>query len=230
MQPNPSTPVVKKDSFSDAEGVSFLKKLLQRETCPAKPEKNLNVENPESANNLFALKKCHSTGNNSYWTRWTNCEPNKSQNLNNNSSPGFLRKLFEQKKDSTERCVDNTEKSHSVAQKASFFMKLEHDQRFSKWRKNSNTEEKSPNLDSRPKSRHLTQPVTPNEVELATNYYQKSDNTTQVQVSNVVCDGQNFWDGNQNRVDKNSEKLECKVPSSNIGEYFFKNIFEHCVF
>lgn len=180
QQTRKGSPVVKKDSFSDAEGVSFIKKMLQKESDrdraaaaaagkqSSQPGSGANANGNHSAGGGYNLKKSPSAGNQSYWSKFSS------------SQSAFLRKLFEKPKVSDspmnlnpkgaqkgssinnttttptingnrgnqadENCgeKDSSEKENaepvlgfSVAQKASFFMKLEHEQRFSKWRKNS---------------------------------------------------------------------------------------------
>ncbi|ODM89864.1 hypothetical protein Ocin01_16818 [Orchesella cincta] len=203
-----STPVVKKDSFSDAEGVCFIKKMLQKESDRDRAAAAAARQNPHSSttgngsSGGYNIKKSPSAGNQSYWSKFSS------------SQPAFLRKLFEkpkisesplnlkttQKNSSNENSQSgeshekDSEKENaepamgfSVAQKASFFMKLEHEQRFSRWRKNSvdfssgtNITEQQPTQlngvvngmgvatnnvrETRPRSRYLTQPVTPTEV------------------------------------------------------------------
>jgi hypothetical protein len=217
-----SSPVVKKDSFSDAEGVSFIKKFLQKESLSGGGEKvptttsssdlhkrmNQQQQNTAAAESagFLHLKKSSSVGNNSYWSKFSN------------SQPAFLKKFFDKPEKPMRELVESETKSFSqqqqhkhqpleslmsstpapteqeeaepvlgfsVAQKASFFMKLEHEQRFSKWRKNSLDSptppttlpiatQQHPQVNSTPpeshksrSSRQLTQPVTIMEVQQA---------------------------------------------------------------
>lgn len=207
-----SSPVVKKDSFSDAEGVSFIKKMLQKESDrdraaagSSATRQNSQIGSSATVSSSgstagYNIKKSPSAGNQSYWSKFSS------------SQSAFLRKLFEkpkvsespvnlnktvQKTNSSVNCTqsgengekDSLEKENegepvlgfSVAQKASFFMKLEHEQRFSKWRKNSvdlgvissvtdhqagenlrlNTSDTQGINEVRQQSRFLTRPVTP---------------------------------------------------------------------
>jgi len=193
LDPQKSNPVVKRDSFSDAEGVSFIKKLLHKESMAEKASsyeiKPASLAQPlPKSHSGFMLKKSPSAGSNSYWSKFSN------------SQPSFLKKFFDKPEKAGSKVqadelevkdreteistplpgpVEEPVLGFSVAQKASFFMKLEHEQRFSKWRKNSVdgsmpisipsqripiTPEPSPRY-----SRQLTQPVTTTEVQIAAN-------------------------------------------------------------
>lgn len=169
-----SSPVVKKDSFSDAEGVSFIKKMLQKESDKDRAaaaaaagntstltKQNLqNGTSPSVINgNGYAVKKSPSAGNQSYWSKFSSSQSAFLRKLFDkpkvSESPGNLNSSGLAKASSSIHCGPTTQDNRmeengsmekengeplqgfSVAQKASYFMKLEHEQRFSKWRKNS---------------------------------------------------------------------------------------------
>lgn len=138
--------------FSEAEGVSFIKKLLAKESL-------MEVKQNEVQSRPFVLKKSPSAG--STWSKFANGQPiffkkffeRSSHSDDQNSASEIKNDQLAADQGNENGCettnfanipVDTSPsldeeppKSYSVAQKASFFMKLEHDQRFSKWRENS---------------------------------------------------------------------------------------------
>ncbi|XP_035716398.1 uncharacterized protein LOC110860684 isoform X3 [Folsomia candida] len=196
------SPLVKADSFSDAEGVSFIKKLLQKESMMGVKQKELMQQQQQP----FFLKKSPSAGSTN-WSKFSNGQPiffkkffekgtkkgdeggKGWENINSNANATTTTTTHDDKNhasesgeshksssnldsnsnfttfttgnDYTDECEDKeygavllddtaedstltNNKRCSVAQKASYFMKLEHDQRFSKWRKNSHDEQLPP--------------------------------------------------------------------------------------
>ncbi len=164
----PSRESSKGDSLSDAEGMTGLRRLLRKENI-APPSLATSKTKDEVKPAGFGLKKSVSANNTSYWSRISA------------SQPSFLRKFFEKVSPgpSSEKekpkvkpvptptpASTEAEKAReeepllamNVAQKASHFMKLEHEQRFSKWRTKDDAEGRSR------LSRYSTQPVTTDEV------------------------------------------------------------------
>lgn len=239
-------------SFSDADqGVSFIKKMLQKESARDRAvAAGGNSQNCNSSLLASNIKKSPSAGNQSYWSKFSSSQSAFLRKLFEKpkveeSTTGNLGKAV-QKTESASNCSkpsetcdgekgespaqENAESvlGFSVAQKASFFMKLEHEQRFSKWRKNSvdlgvisstttptildqtgetarlNSSTKSVN-EIRSKARFLSRPITPSE-----------GNCTGVAPS--TCDNVEFgslprvWRSNlQQSMDKNAAASADKI-------------------
>ncbi|CAG7817137.1 unnamed protein product [Allacma fusca] len=207
----------KKDSASDAEGISSIKRLLQRES----------KKNPSADSNLPRKSVTPAVFSNADPAPVIGVKKSPSASAFNwsklsNTQPSFLRKFFEKDpkekelKESTE--VPKTEISKTedevlalnVAQKANFFMKLEHEQRFSKWRRGTDTpiiNTSIEEVEARPKNRFATQPVKTEDVELA----QKIRNSRQTPALKLKLDKDQFPDENSGGVLGNSNCPEIMI-------------------